>query len=210
MAGTTASSSAQVHGIDVSHFQGTVDWHQVAGTGVAFAFMKATQGITTVDSMFNQNWNAVKSAGLLRGAYHFYQPGDDPVQQAEHFLTVVPHAQGDLPPVLDIETAGSSTPAQIVQGITTWLDTVQQGTGRTPILYTGKSFWNTLGTASFGGYPLWIAEYGVSTPVLPSGWSRWTFWQYSESGTIAGVSGQVDLDLFQGSLQALHELVAGP
>lgn len=209
MAGTTASSSAQVRGIDVSHYQGTVDWQQVAGAGVAFAFVKATQGITTVDPMFTQNWNGVRAAGLLRGAYHFYQPGDDPVQQAEHFLTVVSLSQGDLPPVLDIETSGSSTPAEIVQGIETWLETVQQGTGRTPVVYTDNSFWKTLGTSAFGAYPLWIAEYGVQTPVLPPGWSRWAFWQYSESGTLAGVSGQVDLDLFQGSLQDLQKLAAG-
>jgi lysozyme len=209
MAGTTPSSSVQVRGIDVSHYQGTVNWPQVAGAGVAFAFVKATEGITTVDPMFNQNWSGVRAAGLLRGAYHFYEPGDDPVQQAEHFLTVVSLSQGDLPPVLDIETSGSSTPATIVQGIQTWLETVQQGTGRTPIVYTGNSFWKTLGTSAFGAYPLWIAEYGVQTPVLPSGWSRWTFWQYSETGAIAGVSGQVDLDFFQGSLQNLKKLAAG-
>ena len=206
--GSSASSQVQgqVHGIDVSHYQGTIDWQQVAGAGVAFAFMKATQGITTVDPLYTQNWSGAQAAGLLRGAYHFFEPEDDPTQQAEHFLSVVQLGTGDLPPALDVEISGGLPASEIVQGVETWLAAVQKATGRTPLLYTDNSFWKTLGTTAFGAYPLWIAEYGVSSPVLPAGWSRWTFWQYSESGSIAGVSGTVDLDLFQGSLVELQAM----
>lgn len=204
-----SSEPNSIRGIDVSKYQGTIDWSQVATAGLSFVFIKASQGITEVDPELAANWSGAQTAGLLRGAYHFYQPGDDPTQQAEHFLATAPLDAGDLPPVLDIETAGSLSPAEIVQGVATWLDVVQQATGRTPILYTSPGFWKTLDATQFGGYPLWVAEYGVSSPIVPAGWSRWTFWQYSESGTVAGIQGAVDLDLFQGSLEELKAL-AGP
>lgn len=199
-------ADGQIHGIDVSHYQGTVSWQQVAGAGMAYAFVKATQGVSSVDSQFSVNWPGVKAAGLLRGAYHFYQPGDDPQQQAEHFLSVVSPGPGDLLPVLDIETMGSQTASEVVQGIETWLGTVQSAIGRAPIVYTAPGFWNNLGTQQFGLYPLWVAEYGVSAPKLPAGWTTWDFWQYSETGTVAGVSGSVDLDVFQGGPEVLRQL----
>ena len=199
-------ADGQIPGIDVSHYQGTVSWQQVAGAGMAYAFVKATQGVSSVDSQFSVNWPGVKAAGLLRGAYHFYQPGDDPQQQAEHFLSVVCPGTGDLLPVLDIETLGSQTASEIVQGIQTWLGTVQSAIGRAPIVYTAPGFWNGLGTQQFGLYPLWVAEYGCSSPKIPAGWTSWDFWQYSETGTVAGVSGSVDLDVFQGSPEALRQL----
>ncbi|HYH47785.1 MAG TPA: GH25 family lysozyme [Thermoanaerobaculia bacterium] len=201
-------ATPQLHGIDVSHYQGAVDWPAVAAGGMAFAFVKATQGTSSVDPLFSQNWNGVQAAGLLRGAYHFFQPGEDPAAQAAHFLSVVPCTAGDLPPVLDVETAGSLTPAEIVQGIETWLAAVEAAAGCAPIVYTAPRFWDSLGTAAFGRFPLWVAEYGVSTPKLPAGWTSWSFWQSSESGQAAGVHGNVDLDVFQGSLEDLHLLTA--
>ncbi len=199
-------ADGQIPGIDVSHYQGTVNWPQVAGAGMAYAFVKATQGVSTVDSQFAVNWPGVKAAQLLRGAYHFYQPGDDPQQQAEHFLSVASLEPGDLLPVLDIETMGSQTAGEIVQGIGVWLQTVQTAIGRGPIVYTAPGFWNGLGTQQFGMYPLWVAEYGVSSPKIPAGWTSWAFWQSSETGSVAGVTGSVDLDVFQGTSQALLQM----
>jgi len=196
-----------IPGIDVSHFQGTIDWNAVAQTGKLFAFAKATQGLTYVDPQFHANWAGAKAAGLLRGAYHFYQPGDDPRQQAEFFLETVGLGPGDLPPALDVEISNGQTSGEIVHGVQEWLSTVQQALGVTPLLYTDRTFWNTLGTEGFGGYPLWIAEYGVTSPLLPAGWTSWTFWQSSETGTVPGVTGSTDLDLFQGSLEDLRTLV---
>jgi lysozyme len=202
-----SSEPSSIRGIDVSKYQGTIDWGRVATAGLAFVFIKASQGITGVDPELSANWSGAQTAGLLRGVYHFFQPGDDPAQQAEHFLATSPLGARDLPPVLDIETAGSLHPSEIVQGVETWLPKVQEATGRTPIIYTSPGFWKTLGATQFGRYPLWIAEYGVSTPIVPAGWSRWTFWQYSESGTVPGIQGAVDLDLFQGSLEELRAMV---
>jgi lysozyme len=200
--------SEQVQGIDVSHLQQTIDWNEVRQAGKAFAFMKATDGITWTDPEFATNWSGAAAAGILRGAYHFYETNDDPTAQAESFLKVVQLAPGDLPPVVDIEkTKSGESASQIVQDLQTWLDVVEQATGRVPIIYTNPSYWNSLGTSAFGRYPLWVAEYGVQSPKLPSGWTSWTFWQSSESGTVAGISTTVDLDVFCGSLAELEALV---
>ncbi len=192
-------------GIDVSHYQGTIDWNQVRSVGTQFAFIKALEGITSTDPQFQANWRGAKAAGLLCGAYHFYLPGDDPTQQAEAFLSTYQPSPGDLPPVLDIETTNGQSTSVVVQGIQAWLSAVEAKVGVPPILYTDPSFWKSLGAGQqFSGYPLWIADYGVSTPAVPAGWKNWTFWQTSQSGSVAGVTGAVDLDVFQGSLAELQ------
>jgi lysozyme len=196
-----------VQGIDVSDHQGTVDWNAVLQAGRFFTFIKATDGITWTDPEFAANWSGAKAAGLLRGAYHFYETNDDPADQARNFLSAVQLEPGDLPPVVDIEvTKSGQSAAQIVKDLQTWLDLVEQATGRVPILYTNPRYWDSLGTSAFGRYPLWVAEYGVSSPKLPAGWTSWTFWQFSESGTVAGISGSVDLDIFNGDLADLQAL----
>jgi lysozyme len=200
-------SSDPVAGIDVSDHQGSVDWNAVKQAGKSFAFIKATDGITWTDPDFATNWSGAKAAGLLRGAYHFYETNDDPTAQAENFLNAVQLEAGDLPPVVDIEKLHSGgSVSQVVKDLQTWLDVVEKATGRMPIIYTDRSFWSSLGTSAFGLYPLWIAEYGVQSPSLPAGWANWTFWQFSESGTVTGVSGSVDLDVFNGSLAELEAL----
>lgn len=203
-----------VQGLDVSHYQGTVDWASVAQRGIKFAFIKSTEGVSWTDPEFSANWTGAKTAGLVRGAYHYYDPGSDPQQQAEHFLdTVWPDGgqllPGDLPPALDIETSGGQSAAEVVKGIQAWLSSVQQRTQRVPILYTCSGFWDGLGTSQFAGYPLWVAEYGVASPSpLPAGWRQWRFWQFSQAGRIEGVSGEVDLDVFQGTLQELQQMAS--
>ena len=203
------SSPTQARGLDVSHYQGTVAWPQVIQAGYAFAFIKATDGITYVDPMFAANWAGAKAAGLLRGAYHFFEADDDPQQQAENYLKTVSLEPGDLPPVLDVESSSTSSvvpTTTIIQRIAAWLQTVEQASGCTPILYTGSSYWNSLATQQFSTYPLWIAEYGVASPTLPLGWTTWAFWQFTQSGEVSGIATPVDLDLFQGSLQDLQQM----
>lgn len=201
-------SSAQPAGIDVSKWQGAVDWTSVRGAGTVFAFVRATYGSAEVDSEFAANWEAMKAAGVLRGAYHFFVTAEDATQQAELFLkTVGTLGAGDLPPVLDVE-AGSGTGPNLVSGVQTWLNLVEQGLGRRPMIYTAPSFWNEYMPGDFGAYPLWVAEYGVNAPKAVNGWSGWTFWQYSQSGSIAGVNGSVDLDRFNGSDADLQALIA--
>jgi len=199
-------SNGDVQGIDVSHYQGTVDWQQVSAAGIQFAFAKATEGVTLADSEFATNWAGMKAAGLLPGASPLFAPSDDASQQATFFLSTVQLETGDLPPVLDVETA-AATSAELWQGVQTWLDQVEAATGMQPILYLNKTFANENDApSSLAAYPLWLAQYEVELPTLPNGWTTWLLWQYSQSGTVNGVSGSVDLDQHNGALANLEAL----
>jgi lysozyme len=199
-------SNGNAQGIDVSHYQGTVSWPEVHQAGIEFAFAKATDGLTWTDPQFATNWPQMKAAGVLRGAYHFFEPADDAAGQARFFLQTVQLATGDLPPALDVETAGSGGSA-LWEGVETWLQTVAAATGVQPFLYLDPTFADeNQAPASLTAYPLWIADYGTAQPALPAGWSKWLIWQHSESGTVQGVVGAVDLDLLAGPIANLAAL----
>ena len=197
-------STSHLSGIDVSKWQGAVNWQQVQQAGIAFAFARATYGITEVDSSFAANWQGMKDAGITRGAYHFFLAADDPTRQADFFISTVGSlGPDDLPPVIDVES-DSGVSSSLVADVQTWLNTVAQGLGRTPIIYTAPSYWNANMNSNFGKYPLWVAEYGVAEPRAVNGWTDWTFWQYSSTGKVGGVGNTVDLDYYNGtSLTAL-------
>lgn len=202
---SSGAAQGSVAGIDVSHYQGDVDWAQVKAAGIGFAYAKATQGDDDEDPDFQRNFAAMKSAGLLRGAYDFYVVGDDPDTQAEEYISKVRLVSGDLPPMVDIETESKgveSDPAQIAD-LHTYLETLQKHYGASPIIYTSPGFWNAYFDDSFTDYPLWVAEYGVSAPRSVTGWTDWTIWQHSQSGKVAGIAGSVDLDRFNGSAAQL-------
>ena len=202
-----------VLGVDVSHFQGTVNWGSVKGDNRLFGFMKATEGLTFTDPAFAANWQQTQANGVFRGAYHFFHPQDDGVMQAQYFLSVTgTDFSGDLPPVVDFEvTDGVTNNALIAQRLSDFLTTVQSQTGRTPMIYVSPSFWNNTvgGPSGFSKYPLWIANYGVSCPDVPGQWSNWAFWQWTASDTVTGISGAVDGDYFNGTLSGLIGLVDG-
>jgi lysozyme len=197
-----------ITGIDVSHVQGTVDWAKVKAAGVSFAFAKASEGETYVDPQFSANWNGMKDAGIVRGAYAFFVAGEDPTKQATHFLAQLQLESGDLPPVVNIETKGSSTEtdATLVANLKTYLNVIEKATGGKPMIYTGAAFWNAHGDESFGDYPLWVAEYEVEEPKVPKGWDGWTFWQHTQAGKTDGVEGDVDQDNFAEPLNSLKGL----
>ena len=202
---TETPSLFTVHGIDVSHFQGAIDWSAVAASGKTFAIVKATEGIDYIDPSFEEHWNGVRQHGLLRGAYHFYIAHDDAKTQAEFFLSTVPFEDGDLIPVLDVETRGEVPSDELLQGVQTWLELVEAKLGHRPMIYTDTNFWDTLGSTAFGQHPLWVAEYSADGPRLPEGWEGWQLWQFTQQGEVAGVTGQVDLSAFQGSVDELKE-----
>lgn len=199
-----------VHGIDVSHFQGQVDWAAVAASGKTFAIVKATEGIDYVDPTFADHWQDVREHGLLRGAYHFFVAHDDAKTQAEFFLSTVDFEDGDLIPVLDVETRGQVPSDELLQGVKTWLELVEGTLGQRPMIYTDTNFWDSLGDASsaadgFGHHPLWVAEYSSDGPRLPEGWKGWQLWQFTQKGRVAGVTGEVDLSAFQGTADDMKE-----
>jgi lysozyme len=187
-----------VPGIDVSHWQGTIDWNAVVAEGIEFSFIKATEGGDYVDPKFAESGAGARDAGIVRGAYHFFRPQTDAMAQAAHFLRTVQVAPGDLPPVLDVEVTDGRTLDAVAAGVRTWLQEVERATGRRPILYTRASFWTAQMGAAFGAYPLWVAHYGATQPNIPAGWSGWTFWQHSDAGRVDGISGDVDLNWFNG------------
>ncbi|WP_164557995.1 hypothetical protein HF313_05130 [Massilia atriviolacea] len=202
--------STLLKGIDVSHFQGRIDWPKVAQQGIAFAYAKASEGSGVTDAMFGANYQGMRAAGIARGAYHFLHADVDAGQQARHFLSVLgaPEA-GDLPPMLDVETACGMPCAAIDSCALEWLTEVQKALGCTPLIYSSLSFWNSnlAGCAALCAYPLWIAEYTTAAaPVVPHGVSGYTIWQHAQTGTLDGIAGAVDLDLFNGSAEALAQL----
>jgi len=206
-----ASTLAYADGIDVSHWQGTINWSKVKAAGMQFAFMKATESTTYTDTQLATNWAGVQAAGLYRGAYHFARPkvGTAPAQ-AKYFVSRVGSFQGagTLPPVLDLEASGGLGVTALRSWTASWLQTVEQLTGRTPIIYVSPAFWeHYLGNSTaFTRYPLWIAHYGVTTPRVPGGWPTWTFWQRTSSGTVSGISGNVDMNRFNGTTAQLAAL----
>ena len=210
-ASVAGASTSMLKGIDVSHYQGTVNWKEVAANGIAFTFVKATGGTSFVDPQFKNNWHGSRSSEVIRGAYHFFYPSEDPVKQANHFLDTMGALQPtDLPPVLDIEILDNTSPAVLIENSLQWLDTVEKATGRIPMVYTDVAFGNQyLSDSRFQKYGLWIAEYGPAVRSVPSPWasSGWNFWQYSQSGNIPGIAGVADTDYFAGNRESLVDFV---
>ena len=193
-------------GVDVSTYQGTVAWASVKAAGKSFAIARVSDGLNYPDAQFATNWSHIKSAGLVRGVYQFFRPGQDPVQQADFLLSKLAAAgglqPGDMAPVLDIEVTDSVANATIQARAKAWLDHIQAQTGRKPIVYTAAFMSSAIGTA-LTAWPLWVANYGPTCPTLPTGWSNWKMWQYSSTGAVGGISGNVDVDEFQGTLADL-------
>ena len=192
-------------GIDVSYYQGTIDWAKVKNSGVEFAFVRVSDGLANIDSKFTQNWSGSRAAGVIRGAYQFFRPNLDAAAQANLFVQKVGKlAADDLPPVIDVEATGSQSAAVIAAKVRIWIDIVEAATGKKPIIYTGYYFWrDSVGDAKFPGYPLWIAAYVNHCPDLPSGWDTWSFWQTSSTGQIAGIAGAVNTNSFNGDRATL-------
>jgi GH25 family lysozyme M1 (1,4-beta-N-acetylmuramidase) len=201
---------ASTPGIDVSHWQGTINWAQVAGAGKQFVFLKATEGSAYADPTYSGNRSGARAAGIKVGAYHFARPDSTPgdaVAEAQWFLSKAVFASDDLRPVLDIEVNGGLSVSALQQWVRDWLDEVYRLTGRRATVYTSPSFWsgsmgNTQSIALAGYTTLWIAHWNVSSPTVPAGnWAGfgWSFWQYSSTGSVSGISGNVDLDRANGT-----------
>jgi GH25 family lysozyme M1 (1,4-beta-N-acetylmuramidase) len=194
-----------IRGLDVSNHQERIDWSRVKGDGIAFAYVKASEGVGFADPRYQAHVTGARSVGIRTGAYHFARPDTnsggrlaevrrDARAEADWFLSIVAPRPGDLLPALDLETAGLP-PDRMIAWTRAWLDRVRVAIGARPLLYTYPFFWQSLGeTRSFRTYPLWIANYEVREPTLPGGWRRYAIWQYTASGRVPGVPGRVDLD----------------
>ncbi len=203
---TVCAGSNTLKGVDVSAYQGTVSWTQVKAAGISFAFARVSDGTTFPDADFAANWKNMKAAGVVRGVYQYFEPAQDPTAQANLLLNDVAAAggfeAGDIPPVMDIETTGGQSTSTIQAHMQTWLNVITNALGRKPLIYTSSGFGPNIGTG-FGAYPLWVANWGVTCPTLPGGWTSWEFWQTADNGSVKGITGPVDLDEFNGSLTQL-------
>lgn len=195
-------SEDKMLGLDIYHGNGQVDWETLKSE-IKFVFIKASEGLAMVDPMFQNNWTGTEKYQIPRGAYHFFRPNVDTYKQVTNFLKVVASTgkyDGELPPVLDLEMIGNAAINTQVDNVLNWLSVVQKSTGKTPIIYTNSDTINQLGNPqSFQNFPLWLAEYGVEQPRVPKPWDKVLFWQYTDEGSLSGVTGQVDLNYFLGS-----------
>ena len=221
--GFATSAGADVRGPDVSSHQHpsgyTIDWAGARVAGAGFAFVKATEGLTYTNPYLASDLAELAGAQIVRGAYHYARPRpgmEDAVAQANHFVAAAGllNTVGDLPPVLDLERNDGLAPDELIAWTDAYLTEVARLTGRTPIIYTYPAFWRSsmADTTVFNQYPLWIATYGPQ-PILVGGWSDYMFWQYTDSGSLAGMSGAVDMSVFKGSsadLAALADPSASP
>ena len=204
-----------IPGIDVSHWQGEIDWKKMKEAGVKFAFIKASEFPDKklsmyVDEKFKVNRQGAEENGIYWGAYHFFRTHIDPVHQAESFCEVVGEVTS-LPVVLDLEVAGCKG-TQLVRKVKSFIETAYSITGRKPIIYTSGGFWRPYMTYQnlsdvdwAAEYPLWMARYTSQWPAPIYPWSAWDFWQYSDHGRLPGTKANVDLNWFVGSLDDLRE-----
>ena len=199
----------EVHGIDVSHYQSHVHWDTVADQDIHFAFIKATEGETLQDTLFCHNWDELRRVGLKRGAYHFFRPGVAALNQAENFAEMVTMEYGDLPPVLDVEVLDGVSKVALINGVRTWLYSIEIKYNVKPIIYTNTKFYHQYLAGHFEEYPLWIARYNYRQPKLATG-KEWDFWQYGNRGRIPGVYGDVDFNVFKGNHYELATLCLAP
>ncbi|MCK3778052.1 glycoside hydrolase family 25 protein [Ensifer sesbaniae] len=193
-----------VHGVDVSRWQGEIDWPKLRTQGANFAFIKATDGGDHLDPMFKKNWRAAKAAGLRRGAYHFFYWCRTAGEQADWFIRNVPREPGALPPVIDVEYNGESSckrrlsPERVREKMQVFMDKLEAYYGQRPIIYTAPDFYKDNLQGAFQNYPFWLRAVAQHpSKVYPN--RKWLFWQYSGSGLSHGVDGKIDLNVFHGN-----------
>lgn len=197
-----------IHGIDVSHYQGNIDWSTVASSNIRFAYIKASEGITYRDPRFRSNAENIAKTNLVYGAYHFFDAEDDPEQQLQNFVAAIKDTGINLTPMVDIELSHNQPAAIIQQRLHHFLTGLEEKTGCRPIIYSYGAFWHSyLGTA-FNHYPFWLADY-AKQPDIPAGLENWHIWQYSEKGTVPGIDQAVDLDVMLEGEQQLSKLQCG-
>ncbi|MFI5345273.1 MAG: GH25 family lysozyme [Elusimicrobiota bacterium] len=205
-------SAYKVRGVDISHYQGDIAWDLVKLDGLSFIYIKATEGGDGVDDKFAANWAGATNAGLLKGAYHFYNFCKGGDEQAANFVSVVPPDADALPMTIDLEQSGDckTMPAKDAfrADLAAFVAKVQAVYGHRPILYVNYNIYNLYFAGESDSYKLWIADTSHAAPAMPDG-SSWAMWQYGWHGQVAGIPGEVDLDVFNGTPQTLASLT-GP
>lgn len=202
-------SAYPVRGVDVSHLQNSIDWDKVKASGVSFAYIKATEGVDFADPMFLKNWQDSGRAGILRGAYHFYNFCRSGAKQAAYFVQIAKPEPGALPPVIDLEQNADcpSMPSRedFQAALAAFVQKVEAAYGRPPMLYVNDSIYDAYIKGGPRAYSVWVTDAVHAAPKLSDG-GAWTMWQYAYFGKVPGISGTVDLNVFNGTPQMLAGL----
>lgn len=196
----------KVIGIDVSEFQGKVDWEEVETLDekypVHFVFIRATAGNNRVDRQFRKNWEGAKENKIMRGAYHYYRPNENSIEQADLFIKTVKLQKGDLPPVLDIEKLPKNQSLDSLKvGLKRWLTKVEKHYQVRPIIYSGERYYSDFLKEEFGEYLFWIANYNFYREKIED---DWLFWQFTEKASLPGIENRVDVNIYNGDLEQLQ------
>lgn len=198
-----AASKYDIHGVDVSHYQGEIDWNKLASQDVRFAYIKATEGSSHVDDKFAVNYKEAQEAGIRVGAYHFFSFDSAGATQAENFINTVYACEGMIPPVADVEFYGDKNinppkAEDVRRELKDFLDALEEEYGMKPAIYTTEDLHGRYIKGYFDEYPLWIRSIWRS----PGKDINWTFWQYTDRGRLEGFSGDetfIDLNVFYGT-----------
>lgn len=195
-----------IFGIDISHYNGTIDWEQIKASKfpIQFVFIRSSMGKNGTDKQFSVNYAKAKEAGYLVGVYHYYRPNENSTQQFNHFKSVYSYKKGDLPPVLDIEEMGKNGEENLRKGLLNFLQLIEKNWGIKPIIYSGRTFYLSYIENYFSKYPLWIAAYSGENRVLNI---QWKFHQFTEQLNINGIEGAVDGNYFNGNKNDLKRLI---
>ncbi|MFV8322587.1 glycoside hydrolase family 25 protein [Flavobacterium sp. LB3P21] len=193
-------------GLDVSEYQGKIRWTYVDTLEnkypLHFVFIRATVGKDRKDRQFNKNWLGAKENKMIRGAYHYYRPNENSIEQAELFIKTVTLQKGDLPPVLDIEKLPKNQSIENLKlGLKRWLTAVESHYGVKPIIYTGERYYDDFLKEEFSDYLFWIANYNFYREEIAE---DWLFWQFTEKASVPGIKGNVDINIYNGDLQQLR------
>lgn len=198
----------KVFGFDVSQFQGNIEWKTIGSIEekfpLKFVFIRATAGNDKEDSRFDENWAEAKKHHFIRGAYHYYRPNENSLEQAENFIKTVKLRKGDLPPVLDIEKLPENQSIDSLKvGLKRWLKKVDAHYKVRPIIYTGEKYYNDFLKEEFSEYTFWVANYNFFVENIKD---DWLFWQFTEKATIDGIDEHVDINIYNGTPKMLEYL----
>jgi lysozyme len=204
--GRVSPKQYPVHGVDVSRWQGNINWPKLKAHGANFAYIKATDGGDRLDPAFRRNWKGAEAAGVRRGAYHFFFWCRSGESQARWFIRNVPREAGALPPVIDVEWTRSRScprrpsPAAVQKKMGAFMNMLEAHYGQRPIIYTAPDFYEDNLQGAFPNHPFWLRAV-AEHPSKVYGNRKWVFWQYSGTGLSKGVAGKIDLNAFNGDAQ---------
>lgn len=195
-----------VYGFDVSEYQGKIDWKKSNTIDdtfpLDFVFIRATAGKNKVDSKYKQNWEQAKKHKFIRGAYHYYRPNENSIEQADLFIKTVKLQKGDLPPVLDIEKLPKNQSLDsLKKGLKRWLTKVEKHYQVRPIIYSGERYYSDFLKEEFGEYLFWIANYNFYREKIED---DWLFWQFTEKASLPGIKHRVDVNIYNGDIEQLQ------